>query len=215
MIAIRPATEADLVFVVESWQESYQHADCAGLITVEDWPDIMRGQLRKVIGREGMVVLVAYHPKATPGLADVMGWLAYERDYLIPLKRKVGGRHRREMVKCDWPLVHYCFVKQGYRRPFGVAKALLKAAGIDRAEPMHISCRTGVVNKLGLTRAKFDPKIARHTRAKGTENEARQQQTIEPARADPSGNPVSRRRARHRPKSGGVPVNAGIPGEKG
>lgn len=164
-LPIREATEADLVFVVKSWIDSYKTAHTAGPVAIEDWPTVMPPVFRKILAREGVTVLVAYHDKATTTKADIMGWLAYERGFSVPTKFKVRGRQVTKMQTSDRPLIHYFYTKQHYRR-LTVWSQLMQHAGIDFDEPMYLSCKTGTLPKLPLTRAEFEPLIAKHPKEK-------------------------------------------------
>jgi hypothetical protein len=143
-LAYRPAAEPDMVLVVDSWVESYRTAHAAGLIAMEDWRDIMRAQVRKVLARPGGECWVAHKPGDDGSGADLYGWLALERGHSIPL-------------------VHYVYVKQNYRRIFGIGRGLFRAAGIDPAAEFSYTCKTAVVSDLRdkIPRARWTPLVAR------------------------------------------------------
>lgn len=138
---VRAADETDLRFVLHSWLDSYKFSHAAGLIAVADWRAVMEPQVRRILARAGVSVLVAHHP-VTDRTADVYGWVALESYRNIPL-------------------VHYVYVKQAYRR-MGVAAELLLAAGVHPSDRFYYTCRTAVVGKLDLPRAQWRPLIARH-----------------------------------------------------
>lgn len=142
-LAYRRAGEQDLVFVLDSWLDSYRTAHAAGLIAMEDWRVVMGPQIRKLLQRPGAEVIVAYKPKEASGRADLYGWIAVE-----------GGLAE--------PHVHYCYVKQPYRR-MGIARGLMASAGIEPEGRFRYSCKTGVVSALKpkIPRARWAPLVAR------------------------------------------------------
>jgi hypothetical protein len=165
-LSYRPAEgESDFRFVVETWLDTYRDAHAAGLIQWDDWFTVMRPQLIKVLSRPGVETFVAAWVGEEPGLADLAGWISVERGYSIPLTRSSGSRHRREMVECPEPLVHFVYVKAGYRRG-GVARGLFRAAGVDPLGPFRYTCKTGLVTELAsrIPYSKWCPLIARHPR---------------------------------------------------
>ena len=119
-----------------------------------------------VLGRSGVEVLVAHHPDG-----DLYGWLALEHDVSIPEHSRVSGRWVDRLVPAGCPLVHYVYVKQPYRR-LGIAKALLKEAGLDPRDKFFYTCKTAVVSHLDLPCAKWMPLIARYPKSGGS-SEAR------------------------------------------
>ena len=133
---------SDRVFVIRSWIDSYRTAHSAGMIAMRDWIDVMAPQVERVLARRGCRVWVAHHGDAEPG-ADLYGWLAAE-------------------TAAD-PLVHYCYVKQAYRR-MGIARGLLRLAEIDPTRRFRYSCKTGVVSKLGaqIPYAVWTPLVVRY-----------------------------------------------------
>lgn len=144
-LAYRPATSDDMPLVVDTWVDSYRLSRAAGMISMEDWADIMTGQVRKVLMRPGVKLWVAYHPGDTDHREDLYGWLAVETEYEIPRNMLRSGRRSREMGKADVPLVHYVYVKQPYRR-MKIARGLFKAAGVG--DEFNHTCTTAVVSTL-------------------------------------------------------------------
>lgn len=162
----RPADEADAAFIVDSWVSSYRNAYAAGMVSMHDWRPVMSSQVKRVLSRPGVQVIVACHPTEQDGATDLYGWIAFERDYQIPRRTSTvrNGRrlHTTEMVSADEPLVHYVFVKQPYRR-MGIARGLFSAAGIDPAKPFRYTCKTAMVRKLAgqIPGSEWAPLIAR------------------------------------------------------
>lgn len=162
-LAFRDAEEADLPLVIGSWLSSFRCAHAAGMISMGDWHDVMTRQIERVIARPDCHVIVAYNPDEDDKRLDLHGWLCFERHYQVMQRvHDARGRWVEQLVETDTPLIHYCFVKQAFRR-LGIARALLKAAKIDPARDMNYTCRTSAVTKLAskVPRAKWHPLIAR------------------------------------------------------
>ncbi len=138
-LAIRRASKPDMAFVVDSFLESYRTAHAAGLIAMSDWRVVMTRQLGLLFARSGVEVHVAHHPGES--VADLYGWAAVEKS-----------------EPC--PLVIYCYVKQPYRR-MGIARALLAAAGISPTDTFEYAAKTGVLSKVSLPNARWNPLRAR------------------------------------------------------
>lgn len=143
MISFRPAEPKDRKFIVESWKDSFRTAYTAGLISMDDWADVMRPQIEKILDRP-IDVIVAYETEDTEALADLIGWIGFEK---LP----------------DGPYVYYVYVKYPYRNQ-GVATALFKAAGINPKKPFSYACSTRHVRELStkIPLARWQPMIARH-----------------------------------------------------
>lgn len=170
MIQYRPADGPDdFRFVVETWLDSYRDAHAAGLIQWDDWRAVVRPQLIKVLARRGVETFVAAWEGEEPGLADLAGWVSVERGYQVPVTRSSGRRHQRELVTSPDPLVHYVYVKAGYRRS-GIARGLFRAAGVDPLAPFRYTCKTGIVTELAakVPLARWSPLIARQSWTQGT-----------------------------------------------
>lgn len=167
MISFRPMQPVDERFVVESFCDSYRDAHAAGLVQWDDWHEVMRPQWRKVLARPGVEVTVAVFDGEEPGVADIAGWIAVETGYLVATTR-YEGRHRRAMRPAPEPLVHYVYVKDGYRLS-GIARGLFRAAGVDPALPFRHTCKTGVVTTLSskVPYARWAPLIARRKETHG------------------------------------------------
>jgi len=124
----RPAEDGDRHFIVSMWTQSYRDANTAGLIQVEDWFRVMDPTIAKVLARPDVQSIVAYHPKAQRGVADLAGFITFDAE-----ERPT--------------LVYYLAVKEPYRR-MGVATALFRAAGVDPRAAFNYVCSTWWVRKL-------------------------------------------------------------------
>lgn len=193
-LAIRQATEADLVFVVHSWAKSYKKSHKSGLEQFRDYMQTQPVILRKILNRPGARVLVAYETNAKTTKADISGWLAYERGFEREVKRFEAGKMQKVMEQPQWPLVHYFYVKSHYRR-LGIWTRLMREASIKLDDPMFLTCETGVLSELPLPRKMFDSSIARHPwrRDASSKEETRTETEVIPGRV----------RRRHTPKARG------------
>ena len=130
-VAYRAMDSRDERFVLDSWSKSYRESDYAGLIQASDWFPIMLGQLAKVLRIPTVQVRVAYDPSDAERVADIYGWLCFDRYQL------------------DVPLVYYAFVKSAYRRR-GITRELFRVSGVDVDRPFVYVCRTYMLDDTGL-----------------------------------------------------------------
>lgn len=153
MISFRPAESRDMPFVMSSWLKSFKTSNAAGLLPFNLYYDAYRLAIQQLLDR-GSVVYVAYVPGEDEAKSDIYGWACVERGF-------------------DKPLVHYVYVKQPYRR-LGVAKALLRAAGVHVSQPFFYTYRTPIVAELlrGRRQAVWMPVLARSRKAEADESEA-------------------------------------------
>lgn len=160
-LAYRRATADDLPMIVETWSDNYRCSRSAGLVSMDDWDDIMPGQIRKILARPGVEAFVACHPEETDHVADLYGWIAVERGYEVMRSGYRDGRHVRSRVTATEPLIHYVYVKKGYRK-MGLARGLFKAAGITD-DQFNYTCRTAIVSHLAakIPRARWEHLVAR------------------------------------------------------
>ena len=76
-VAHRDADAGDRRFIVSAWASSMRTTHAAGLISMEDWADIMHTQIGKVLDRSDCRTLVAYVPGEVDRIADLYGFLAF------------------------------------------------------------------------------------------------------------------------------------------
>lgn len=156
-------------FVLSSWSSSYKASHFAGLITAEDWAEVMHVQLGKILDRPTTRTLVAASADRHPFL---YGFISGD----------TSGR---------LPIVHYVYVKDGYRsEPSGdgregprYARGLFAALGVDPEDPFLYTCKTPIVSVLGpppwsrqaskIPRATFCPAAARYTNYQERQHEQR------------------------------------------
>jgi GNAT superfamily N-acetyltransferase len=162
LLRYRPAEAKDWPFVLETFLDSYKHCHAAGLIQMNDWKEVMRPQLQKILDRPGCATWVAFNPAEAESGSDLYGWAAVERDYKIPTRKRVNGQWETSLELSEDPLVHYIFTKQAYRR-LGIAKGLLRAAGVNVTEPFWFSAKTPVLDRLKakIPQARWNPLLCR------------------------------------------------------
>lgn len=161
VLAYRPAKPADLSFIVDSWVDSYKNAHAAGMISMKTWKKVMVPEVYRVLSRPGVEVWVAHNPSQTEG-ADIYGWLAVEKGVKLPSREKVNGRFYRALLDTPYPLVHYAYTKQIYRKN-GIFRGLMAAARVDG--PFMYTCKTGIWQKVIASKgslAKWMPLLARY-----------------------------------------------------
>lgn len=142
---IRPSVPDDRPFIVDTLLESFRKSFAAGPLP----PDIYRPAYRRAINRildrptERTLVL------ETEGV--LIGWISYER-------------------RTPVHLLHYCYTKKDYRRE-GVARELMRKAGIDPKQPFYVtfwSPKTDELRDAGAwSGARWNPAIVRKGDTRG------------------------------------------------
>ncbi len=131
MIAFRPAEPRDRALIVDAWSESYRTAYTSGLIQMEDWKDIMPGQIGKMLDKAQCIV--AHVPDDPDPIADLLGFIVYDT------------------ANFQHPYVYYVYVKANFRRAGyrdghrigdGIGRRLFKAAGINPAGRFNYAAST-------------------------------------------------------------------------
>lgn len=92
-INYRPATSADVPFILDSWMKSWRMSSWAGTIPNNRYYDVQRDCIEQLIAR-GMDILVAAHA----GTDRILGWVAYELTQDAPART----------------VIHYLYVKDPY-----------------------------------------------------------------------------------------------------
>jgi GNAT superfamily N-acetyltransferase len=141
-LAYRPAVAADLSLVYGTWLASFRLSHAAGLVPMATYGAVYTDAIDRLLKRRGTELVVAYHPGAELGDADLYGFACAELGAV--------------------PLVHYVYTIETFRRR-GLARELLEHAGIDLAARWEYSYRTPVVAKLAgkLGQATWAPLRAR------------------------------------------------------
>lgn len=146
-LATRSMLPADRSFVVESWIAAYRRSAHAGLVSMDDWHDVMTATIAKIIDRPEVRTLVAVDLDATDTLSNLFGHLVYEpfavgREYN---ERSRQYMHRRlaadRRTPAAEPLVWFCYVKRDFRKN-GIARRMFNAASVNPRAPFHYVCNT-------------------------------------------------------------------------
>ena len=144
-IAVRPGSPGDRRFIIDAALSSYRSSYSAGLIPIAAFNGVMWPVFESLLDRPDMRVMVAYETEATPGVADLYGFIAFEAGPV--------------------PLVLYIYTREAARRS-GIARSLFAAAGVDPLRPFHYAARTSVVGRIEDARkipcAKWKPLLARY-----------------------------------------------------
>lgn len=143
-LAFRPAAahaSEDRKFILATWSSSYKKSHSAGLITADDWADIMRPQFEKHLNRIDARALIAYD-RNDPDF--FYGWIAGDTSE-------------------STPVIYYTYVKEAYRRS-GIARALFKAFGVDPSGYFVYVCGTpdAIQMQRKIPRARFNPNEVRY-----------------------------------------------------
>lgn len=157
-LVVRKMRPEDRDFVIGTWLHSYRRAPAAGLIAMDDWQAVMSPQLGKILDRPRVhVLVVADGDRGGAELADLFGHLVFE-----------------DLVGQPLPLVYFAYVKHAYRRS-GLARSLMRAAGIDPTSAFPYVCETKAVQYLReagkLPRARWCPLLGRQPNQPNQERE--------------------------------------------
>lgn len=162
----------DTAFVIDSWVSSYRDSDYAGVISADEWPQIMARQAARLINRRGSEVTMLVNPDGTPGLTDLIGWILVEHGWVERVRVRQGRRWIVESRISETPLVHYLYVKNNYRTksengstvsPFRCATKLMEAAWVPRDSRFTYTCKTEMASRLRskIPLASWRPQLAR------------------------------------------------------
>lgn len=148
-IAFRPAAPRDQALVIAAWETSYRKAHTAGMILMDDWADIMREQIAKVLARSYVKTVVAYEDTDPNPDTELLAFAVAEPDYRPPI-------------------LYYVYTKESYRRS-GIARRLLGALDIDPRKPLAFVCSTPIVPRISpsMPMAKWMPLLGRYSRESG------------------------------------------------
>jgi len=192
---LRDMRQDDRRFVIKSWIDSYKASKSAGMLMNQpfqvggvdlDFEAVMTATIGRLIDAPDVHVLVASNPLVLPP-KDVHGFLVYElrpqiTSYRPPL-------YVRERQASPLPLVHYVFMKKIYRG-FGIARALLRAAGIKPDEPFLYTCSTAISEQIKkankIPRAHWEPSCARYVKETSTVHDQESEAPAVPDRAQPA-----------------------------
>lgn len=154
-VAVRPLEQEERDLVVHAWLESFRLANTAGLIAMDRWWDVMAPEATRILDREGTETLVAYETEEESGIADLYGFLVFDKTPELPYRSA--------------PMVYYAYTKGPYRKA-GYQRLLFEAAGIDPSKPFVYSCSTPAESEIRRARkipcAQWKPLLARFPRRK-------------------------------------------------
>lgn len=146
-LVIRPLRPSDRRFVAATWAQAWRRPVEAGLISVAAWRQAAFRTVEELLGVAGVAVTVVVDRDSASGDADLFGYLALQH---------VAGE--------PMPLILFCYVKRDYRRN-GLARALLREAGLDLAMPLPCVCWTRDATELReagkLPNAQWRPDLGR------------------------------------------------------
>jgi hypothetical protein len=109
---IRPATPAEIPAVLEAWAGTHKRSKSAGCIPNHLFDQVTAEAVTGLLRRGARVDVL--EAKSQPGV--VLGWVCTEPD-----------------PRSDKPIVHYLFVKDGFRQR-GYGRLLLAEVGIQRGD---------------------------------------------------------------------------------
>lgn len=192
---LRDMRPDDRRFVIKSWIDSYKSSKSAGILMNQpfevggvayDFEAVMGATIGRLLDVEGVHVLVASNPLVLPP-KDVHGFLVYELRPQITSYRPPS--YVRERHSSPLPLIHYVFMKKIYRG-FGIARALLRAAGIKPDEPFLYSCSTAISEQIKkankIPRAQWEPSCARYLKETSQVHDQASEAPSVPDRAQPA-----------------------------
>jgi GNAT superfamily N-acetyltransferase len=170
----RESPPDDRSFIVETWITSCRNRP--SIVSVGDWHGVMSLAINRILA-SGAKVIVAADADADPGVADLLGWLAYEPNAVDRAydERTRGFDYRRvplaDRDRSMDPLVWYCFVKAPYRK-HGVARRLFAHARIDPRGRFHYIVETSVVAELRVAgkitrQSAYRPQLGRPPHERG------------------------------------------------
>jgi len=134
-------------------------------VHMDRWREVIVPEIVRILARPGCRTWVACWAGETDRVNDLKGWIAVERGYEVVQKIRRGSRWIKERVRDPAPLVHYLYVRDGWRRSDGhqpaISAGLCAAADVDPGKSFRFTCRTPVCSRLDLRNGVWSPLIAR------------------------------------------------------
>lgn len=129
-LLIRPAIAEDAAYILSSWTRSY-HRDFIGNFfrPWELYLPAARDRIANILARDTTNVIVAVQPEE-PDI--ILGYLVWEED------------------SNNQNIIHYVQTRGGWKRK-GIAKFLLRKAGIDVQKPLFVSAVTDIISCIACT----------------------------------------------------------------
>lgn len=133
-LAFRGPLSADLPFLIDSWIRSQWEADARRKMTADVFFPRQRARIMKCLGDSSVLIAMVH---AAPD--EALGYVV----------------HGSMLGLC---VVHWCYVKQGFRR-LGIARCLLQLASASGPAGMVHTAKGDARGKKLLSRfhSKFDP----------------------------------------------------------
>jgi len=149
-LAYRRMLTSDLPLIYGTFADSYRGAHAAGPLPMHLWPKAAAGVIDWWLSRWCTRVVVACHPAETDTMEDVYGWLIHDVGYTAK--------------GASMPYVNYLYIKEKYRKKYGIARGLFAAAEIDPSEPFAYACKTGILGKYkaAVPMAKWQPQYHKY-----------------------------------------------------
>ncbi len=146
-VAYREAGDGDQAFIMDSWLRSCKHSRYVGPIPMDEYTATMSKWVGNILKRDGVQLILAVNPEFED---QIFGFICVERGF-------------------RFPVVHYCYVKQPYRK-LGIARGLFEASNIslDGEFQFTFNCRDmdHSQNRKGkFPNAKWTPLYARFPKA--------------------------------------------------
>jgi GNAT superfamily N-acetyltransferase len=135
--AVRPPTEKDYPFILQSWVRTYARSFEEGPLWPRAIADAVHASVQRRLSRAGVEVAVATNP-TNPWF--IFAYVVFER---TP----------------DGPVVHWVYVKDMYRN-MGIGSDLVAYARGDAPGPLRITYRTPAAARL-MPEAVYAPKLTR------------------------------------------------------
>lgn len=135
--AIRPATEKDWAFILQSWTRTYARSMDPGPLAPRALADAVHASVSRLLTRPGVEVAVATNPA---NAFFIFGYVVFER-------------------RADGPVLHWVYVKDLYRG-YGIGSDLVTYARGDLPGPLRLTYRTPAASRL-VPEAVYAPKLAR------------------------------------------------------
>ena len=136
-IDFRPPGQSDTNFILSSWCESYRRSDWSGPMSDKLYFDAQRAHITELLSRPSTRVICCYATSEAPP-DDLLGYIVYGPG-----------------------VVYYTYVKFLFRKN-GVARELLKRAGITLPCSYPFKTRAAIEYTKAHHGWKFDPRRARY-----------------------------------------------------
>lgn len=164
-LTFRAVAPADHDFIAATWSSSWSRPHEAGCLTPIAWRRAVYASVPDILAHSDMRSLVAADTDTTDHVADLFGWIAWRPR---AVECVVNGYTRRPTHRLaaggPMPLLFGLYVKRDYRG-HGIARGLLRAAGIDPRQPFAYVCHNRAAERLSeagkIPQATWCPNLGR------------------------------------------------------